>query len=253
MNMKVIKIGGKLVEDDKVLGCLCEKLAVYYPECVLVHGGGSIAGQLLKRLGIESRMHEGRRITDRETLEVTVMAYAGLANKKIVARLQAGGVKACGLSGCDMETVVSHKRQDDRIDWGFVGDIDRVDTGALALLLENGVMPVISPVTCTPEGQLLNTNADSVASAVAIALSGRYDTELVYCFDQPGVLRNVGDRSSVIPLIGIKEYEKLKAENVIYAGMLPKLENAFKTLRSGVRAVRLTSPENPEGGTVIRL
>lgn len=251
--MKVIKIGGKLIEDDTVLGCLCEKLAAYYPGCVLVHGGGNIAGQLLKRLGMEPRMHEGRRITDRETLEVAVMTYAGLANKKIVARLEAGGIKACGLSGCDMGTVVAHQRQDNRINWGFVGDIDRVNTEALALLLENGIMPVVSPVTCTRQGQLLNTNADSVASAIAIALSTKYKTELVYCFDQPGVLRDTGDKSSVIPFIDEKEYERLKAEQVIYAGMLPKLENAFKTLRAGVGSVRLTDPENPEAGTVIRL
>lgn len=251
VKVKVIKIGGKLIENDKILDCLCEKLTVYHPGCVLVHGGGSMAGQLSSRLGIETRMYEGRRITDLETLEVTVMAYAGLANKKVVACLQSKGVNACGLSGCDMGIVMSHKRKDASMDWGFVGDIDAVKAEALALLLEKGIMPVISPITYSREGQLLNTNADSVASAVAVALSGRYETELVYCFDKPGVLRDVEDGTSVIPEINEKRYTGLKSEGIIHSGMLPKLENAFKTLKGGVKAVRLCSPGDLEGGTVI--
>lgn len=249
--VKVIKVGGRLIEDEKILGCLCEKLAVYYPGCVLVHGGGSMAGQLSSRLGIETRMFEGRRITDLETLEVTVMAYAGLANKKIVACLQAKSINACGLSGCDMRLVTSHKRKDANMDWGFVGDIDAVGTDALVLLLERNIMPVISPITYSPEGQLLNTNADSVAAAVAVALSERYETELIYCFDKPGVLRDVEDRTSVIPEIDEKRYAELKSEGMIHSGMLPKLENAFKTLKGGVKAVRLCSPEDLEGGTLV--
>lgn len=249
--IKVIKIGGKLIEDDKVLGCLCDKLSVYYPHCVLVHGGGSMAGQLSSRLGMETKMHEGRRITDEATLEITVMTYAGLANKKIVSCLQSKKMVACGLSGCDMGVVVSHKRSNSGMDWGFVGDIDTVNEKMLALLLENGIMPVISPITCSPAGQLLNTNADSVASAVAIALSRRYETELVYCFDKPGVLKDAEDNSSVIPQMDRETYDVLRKEGYIHSGMLPKLENAFKTLESGVKKVRLTSPENPDGGTVI--
>ncbi len=256
MKVKIIKIGGKLVEDDAVLNGLNglnDRLAALWPGCLLVHGGGSMAGQLSAALGLEVRMHEGRRITDSRTLEVAVMAYAGLANKKIVAGLQARGVNACGLSGCDMGLVVSHKRERGEIDWGFVGDIDTVRTEALALLLENRILPVISPITCSREGQLLNTNADSVAGAVATALSSRYETELTFCFDKPGVLLDVNDEQSVIPRINKHDYRELLARGVLHSGMLPKLENAFKTLEAGVGSVRLTSPENLNGGTLLSL
>lgn len=249
--IKIVKVGGKLVENERILDELCNKLAVYYPSCVLVHGGGSMAGQLATRLGIETRMHEGRRITDALTLEVTVMAYAGLANKKIVACLQAKRINACGLSGCDMNVIVSHKRAITAIDWGYVGDIEQVKEEVLAFLLERKIMPVLSPITCSAAGQLLNTNADSVASATAIALSRKYETELVFCLDKPGVLRNIQDENSVIPFIGRKAYIELLKEKNIHAGMLPKLENAFKTLDAGVKKVRLTSPADLEGGTVL--
>lgn len=249
--IKVIKAGGKLIENEQVLDDLCNKLSVYYPYCVLVHGGGSMAGQLSARLGMETQMYEGRRITDASTLEVTVMAYAGLANKKIVACLQSKQVNACGLSGCDMGVVVSHKRAFTDIDWGYVGDIDRVKEEVLAFLLDRGILPVLSPITCSVTGQLLNTNADSVAAATAIALSRRYDTELVFCFDKPGVLEDMEDENSLIPLIDRKKYQELLEEKSIHTGMLPKLENAFKTLEAGVKRVRLTSPSDLEGGTVI--
>lgn len=250
--LKVIKVGGKLIEDDKILGCLCEKLSAYYPYCVLVHGGGSMAGQLSAKLGIETRMHQGRRITDKDTLEVIVMAYAGWVNKKVVACLQAKGVNACGLSGCDAGVVLSHKRKATEVDWGFVGDVDTVNVAFLTGLLEKRIMPVISPVTFDPEGQLLNTNADSVASAVACALSRSYETELVYCFDKPGVLRDVQDENSVVPVMDRLLYEQFLQEGRIHAGMIPKLENAFKTLTAGVQRVRLTHPDVLDQGTVIQ-
>ena len=251
--LKVIKIGGKLIENDSILSCLCDKLSACYPDCVLVHGGGSMAGQLSSRLGIETHMYEGRRITDRETLDVTVMAYAGLANKKIVAALQTRGVKACGLSGCDMGVVTSHKREIKDIDWGFVGDIDRVDAEMLGYLLERKIMPVLSPITFNREGLLLNTNADSVAAAVAIALGRLWGTELVFCFDKPGVLLDLDDENSVIPELDWTTYQQFLAEGLIHSGMIPKLENAFRTIAEGVEAVRLTNPENLSGGTVIKL
>ena len=249
--IKVIKVGGKLIENEQVLQDLCNKLSAYYPYCVLVHGGGSMAGQLSARLGIETRMHEGRRITDASTLDVTVMAYAGLANKKIVACLQSKRVNACGLSGCDMGVIVAHKRTVTDIDWGYVGDIDQVKEEVLAFLLEKEIMPVLSPITCSETGQLLNTNADSVAAATAIALSKRYDTELVFCFDKPGVLENIQDENSVIPLIDLEKSTVFLAEIIIHAGILHKWEIAFKTLDAGVKRVRLTSPSDLEGGTVI--
>lgn len=249
--IKVIKIGGKLIENEAVLAGLCDKLTKLYPDCVLVHGGGSLAGQLASRLGIETKMHDGRRITDRETLDVTIMAYAGLANKKVVAALQARGVDACGLSGCDMGIVVSHKREVKEIDWGYVGDIDRVKAENLAYLLDKKIMPVVSPITFDLSGQLLNTNADSVASAVAIALSRLYEVELVFCFDKPGVLTDIDDESSVIPSVNRTQYQEYVTQGVIHSGMMPKLENAFKTIDAGVKSVRLTNPDHLTGGTVI--
>lgn len=251
--IKVIKIGGKLIEDARALCCLCERLPAYYPHCVVIHGGGSMAGQLSSRLGIETHMQDGRRITDRETLDVTVMAYAGLANKKIVAGLQARGVNACGLSGCDMSIVRSHKRESREIDWGFVGDIDKVNGEALVHLLELGVMPVLSPITFDTQGQLLNTNADNVAGAVAIALSCFGETELVFCLDKSGVLLDVDDERSVIGELDRETYREYVEKGVIHSGMVPKLENAFKSLEAGVGLVRLTHPDHLEGGTLITL
>ena len=249
--INVVKIGGKLIENTAVLAALCDALKGLYPNCVLVHGGGTLAGKLAEKLGMEVHMHEGRRITDAGTLEVVVMAYAGLANKKVVAGLQRRGVNACGLSGCDMGVVLSHKRPVKDIDWGFVGDIDTVDAEKLSMLLESGVMPVLSPITYSKEGLLLNTNADSVASATATALSRIYEVKLTFCFDKPGVLVDVDDDSSVIPSINRTQFKEFKESGVIYSGMLPKLENAFKTIDAGVSSVRLTDPDHLSGGTVI--
>lgn len=250
---RVIKIGGKLIEDNHVLSGLCDELARCASECVLIHGGGSMAGQLSSRLGIPVIMHEGRRITGQETLEVTVMAYAGLANKKIVAALQSRGVNACGLSGCDMGVVRSHKREVKDIDWGFVGDIDEVNAEVLEDLLKKQIMPVLSPITFDQQGQLLNTNADSVAGAVARALSKISDVELVFCFDKPGVLLDVQDDTSVIAELNEEKYGQYLQQGLIYSGMIPKLDNAFQTLKAGVKAVRLTNPDHLQGGTLIKL
>ena len=250
--IKVIKIGGKLVENDESLNLLVDELSKSYPNCVLIHGGGSMAGQLATRLGIPTQMHEGRRITDSETLEVCTMAYAGVANKKIVSRLFANNIIACGLSGCDMGIVESHKREIKDIDWGFVGDVDKVNVSAIKMLLDNKILPVISAITCSKDGQLLNTNADSVAGAVAIALSEIYDVELVFCFDKPGVLLDVDDENSLIPVIDKAKHKELLAGGLIHSGMLPKLDNAFKTIAQGVKSVRLTSPNQIDGGTIIK-
>lgn len=249
--MRIIKIGGKLIENDTILSRLCDKLSAYYPDCILVHGGGSMAGQLSSKLGLEIKMHEGRRVTDKDTLEVAVMAYAGLANKKITAALQARGVNACGLSGCDMGVIISHKREVKEMDWGYVGDIDSVKAEVLTFLLEKKIMPVLSPVTCDLSGQLLNTNADSVASAVACAVGKWCETELIYCFDKPGVLTDVEDDHSVIPSLNRGLYEEYLAKGLIHSGMIPKLENAFKTLEMGVKSVRLTDMDHLDQGTVI--
>ena len=186
---KVIKIGGKLIEDNARRDSLCDAIAQMAgsTRIVLVHGGGAMAGKLASRMGVETHMHDGRRITDAATLEIAVMAYAGLANKKITASLQAKGVNSCGLSGCDMGIVLSHLRPVGDIDWGYVGDIEKVNAEAIHCLLGAGILPVISPITFDSSGQLLNTNADSVASGVAEALAAADEVEMVFCLDKPGV------------------------------------------------------------------
>lgn len=251
--IQVIKIGGKLIEHEQLLGELCDRLSAYYPHCILVHGGGSKAGELAARLGVGVKMYEGRRITDLKTLEITVMAYAGWANKRVVAALQARQMNACGLSGCDMGIVEAHRREIRDIDWGFVGDIDKVKGEQLRNLLNQKIMPVISPITFEQSGQLLNTNADSVAAAVAIALSQKEKVELVFCLDKSGVLKDIKDETSAVPFLDRTLYEEYRSQGFIHSGMLPKLENAFKTLEAGVATVRITCPSRLEGGTQISL
>ena len=230
MKIKVIKIGGKLIEDKAVLSSLCDALSSLGEKFVLVHGGGVMGSHLAKELGVEVKMHQGRRITDAATLDIAVMAYAGLANKRVVSALQRRGVNACGLSGCDMAVVKSHKRQVTDIDWGFVGDVDMVNDEVLAMLLEKGITPVISPITFSEQGDLLNTNADSVASAVAMGLARRFDVELVFAFDKRGVLLDVEDDDSLIETITPELYAELREAEKIHLGMIPKSDNAYKTI-----------------------
>ena len=251
MKIKVIKIGGKLIENSEVLARLCDGLSSLGEPFVLVHGGGVMGSQLATKLGVEVKMHEGRRITDEATLDIAVMAYAGLANKRVVAALQARGVNACGLSGCDMAVVKSHRRPVKDIDWGLVGDVDSVDADVMAMLLGAGVIPVVSPITFSPDGELLNTNADSVASAVAMGLAERFDVELVFTLDKAGVLLDVNDESSLIKTITPALYAQLRAEEKIHSGMIPKIDNAYKTIESGVDSVRITSPYDLSGGTLV--
>lgn len=251
MKIKVIKIGGKLIEDESVLQPLCDSLAALNEPFVLVHGGGVMGSRLAEQLGVEVKMHQGRRITDAATLDITVMAYAGLANKRVVSALQARGVNACGLSGCDMAVVKSCRRAVTDIDWGFVGDVDKADGRVLAMLLNAGVTPVVSPITMSAEGELLNTNADSVASAVAMGLAERYDVELVFTLDKSGVLLDVDDPESLIKTITPSLYAQLRDEEKIHSGMLPKIDNAYKTIDAGVDSVRITSPLDLTGGTLV--
>lgn len=250
--MKVVKIGGKLIENQSTLNSVAKALVALGDDpFILVHGGGAMATALAGKLGVEQRMHEGRRITDAATLELAVMAYAGLANKRVVATLAALGKPACGLSGCDMGVVRSVRRPVGEIDWGFVGDVVEVRGDVLADLMDKGISPVLSPITCSAEGELLNTNADSVAAAVAVAMADRGEVEAVMCLDKPGVLLDVDDPNSVIPQIDKTLYKELKSEGKIFSGMIPKLDNAFAMIASGVAAVRITDAAHLDGGTLI--
>jgi len=221
---------------------------------VLVHGGGRLATTLATRLGIESRMVNGRRITDQETLEVVTMVYGGLVNKQLVAQLQSRGVNAIGLTGADIDVIRSHRRPiKDGIDYGFVGDVDRVNGAQLSQLIESGITPVMAPLTHDGAGSMLNTNADTIASETAKSLADRYSVELVFCFEKPGVLSNPDDDTSVIARITRADFARLKSDGTISGGMLPKLENAFAAIDAGVERVIITSADalGQDCGTVV--
>ena len=221
---------------------------------VLVHGGGRSATAMASRLGIESRMVGGRRITDKAMLEVVTMVYAGLVNKNIVAGLQAQGVNALGMTGADMNILLSDKRPVGEVDYGYVGDVRRVDAAALSALIEMGVVPVIAPLTHDGRGSMLNTNADTMAGETAKALASRYEVSLVYCFEKRGVLRDENDDNSVIAEMTRQQFETYRAEGVVQGGMIPKLENAFDAIRHGVREVIITRADaigQPHEGTRI--
>ena len=263
--LNIIKVGGGVVENAASLASLLSQFARMEGRKVLVHGGGRLATSMATRLGIESRMVGGRRITDEEMLRVVTMVYGGLVNKNIVAGLQAKGVKAIGLTGADGDVIRSHRRplkrvkMDDgteqMVDFGFVGDVDKVDARLLASLIESGNVPVVAPLTHDGEGHILNTNADTIASSVACALAEHYDVTLTFCFEKAGVLRDADDDSSVIREINEASFARLKSEGIVSGGMLPKLENAFASLRGGVSEVVIThwSDLRHERGTVIRL
>ena len=252
--LTVVKVGGAVVEDEARLGSLLAAFAAISGRKVLVHGGGRSATAMAARLGIESRMVGGRRITDRSMLEVATMVYGGLVNKNIVARLQAADVNAIGLTGADGDVIRSHKRPVKDVDYGFVGDVDRVDGDMLSRLVEAGMTPVMAPLTHDGLGNMLNTNADTIAAETAKALAARYDVTLVYCFEKKGVLADPDDDDSLIPLITRADFERLVADGTISGGMLPKLENAFSAISSGVSRVNITLATAIDGlhGTIIR-
>lgn len=219
---------------------------------ILVHGGGKIATTVSKALGIEATMIEGRRVTDAETLKVVTMVYAGLINKTIVAKLQALGCNAFGLSGADGAFIRSRKRNPEPVDYGFVGDpiVGEFGLKSAKALIDAGFTLVAAPITMSEQCDLLNTNADTVAQTIAVGMSAAYPVELIYCFEKRGVLMNVEDENSVIPVITPTSFETLKAEGVVADGMLPKLQNAFKAIESGVKSVVVTSAETiGAGGT----
>lgn len=252
--LTLIKVGGKIVEEETTLYKLLDDFAAIEGYKVLVHGGGRSATKLAERLGIESHMVNGRRITDAETLKVVTMVYGGLVNKNIVAGLQARGINALGLTGADMDVIRSVKRPVKDIDYGFVGDVKQVNATLLGDLIAKCVVPVMAPLTHDGEGHMLNTNADTIAGETAKALSALFDVTLVYCFEKKGVLRDENDDDSVIPTINQVEFHQLVADGVIQGGMIPKLENSFEALEAGVSEVVITlaSAINEQGGTRIR-
>ena len=237
--LKIFKIGGGIIDDEAQLGHFLTELARIPSRKILVHGGGKGASQMLQSLGIEPQMVQGRRITDAATLDIVTMFYAGKTNKQVVAGLQAAGVNALGLSGADGNAIRAVRRPVKDIDYGFVGDLPEgsVEAGLLGTLLEAGLTPVLCAITHDGQGQLLNTNADTIASVLACALAPHYAVELHYCFEKDGVLRDVDDDASVIPQITAAEYQQLKAAGIIAAGMVPKLDNAFAALEAGVERV----------------
>jgi acetylglutamate kinase len=235
----VIKIGGNVIDDPVRLGKFLTDLSqINYPK-ILIHGGGKAASKLAERLGFSPAMVDGRRITDSETLKITVMMYAGLLNKEIVAKLQSLNVNALGLSGCDLNIIRASKRAVGDIDFGFVGDLfdGSVNANSLKLLLDGGIVPVFSAITHNGKGQLLNTNADTIASSVAAALSGLYDVQLNFCFEKRGVLSDPGNDASVIPSMTRTGYRRLLRTGKISKGMIPKLDNGFSAIGAGVGKV----------------
>ncbi len=253
-NITVIKVGGAIVEDEARLNdLLCRFASIDGPK-VLVHGGGRRATKVASALGIETKMVDGRRVTDADMLEVVTMVYGGLVNKNVVAQLQARGVNALGLTGADMNVILSHRRPlRNGVDYGFVGDVDQVDGQALTSLLERGVIPVMAPLTHDGKGSLLNTNADTIAAETAKALTPYFDVTLVYCFEKAGVLANPDDDNSVIPVITKADFAALTADGTISGGMKPKIENALAAVEKGVRRVIITKAEalGSNSGTTI--
>lgn len=263
--LNVIKVGGQIVEEPASLERLLKSFSSLEGDRILVHGGGRTATSIAASLGIETLMIDGRRVTDADTLKVVTMVYAGLVNKTIVAALQALGVDASGLSGADMDAIRSTKRppvkslDGNEVDYGYVGDVTRVNSTALASLIDSGTVPVMCPITHDGKGNLLNTNADTIASEVAAAMSSLtdaegnpvYDVTLTYCFEKAGVLRDADDDTTVIPHITSQDFDSLVAEGVVVKGMIPKLQNAFAALKRGVGRVVITRYDSLDGGTTV--
>ena len=256
--LTIVKVGGAVVENELQLSQLLKDFSAIEGRKVLVHGGGRKATKMAERLGIETQMVNGRRITDSDMLEVVTMVYGGLVNKNLVARLQANGINALGLTGADANAIRSHKRppvvvDGSPVDYGFVGDVDAADGNMLSRLIEAGITPVMAPLTHDGEGHILNTNADTIASETAKALAGIYDVTLIFSFEKKGVLSNPDDDDSVIPVITRTLFNEYKADGTISGGMLPKIENALNAVDAGVSKVIITLATAIDGkhGTII--
>lgn len=255
-HLTIIKVGGKIVENSESLNSLLKDFAAVEGKKLLVHGGGRSATQMAARLGVETKMVDGRRITDEAMLEVVTMVYGGLVNKRIVAGLQALGVDAVGLTGADMNIVLSDKRKVSAVDYGWVGDVKSVNAEAVATLIESGCCPVVAPLTHDGCGHMLNTNADTMAGEMAKAMAAHYDVTLMFCFEKPGVLADENDDSSLIPTITPAVLDDLKRRGVVSGGMIPKLDNAIACVSAGVESVVITQADriaDPYAGTKICL
>jgi acetylglutamate kinase len=258
MLLNVIKIGGNVIDDPQKLDKFLRDFSLLPVNKILIHGGGKIATKIAEKLGIETQMIEGRRITDKPMLEVVTMVYGGLVNKQIVASLQSKNCNAIGLTGADGGAILAKKRPVKSIDYGFVGDIEKVNSGFIENLLKNGVAPVFASLTYDIDGNMLNTNADTQASAIAVGMSQDFEVNLVYCFEKKGVLLDAENDDSVISEIRPDYYEELKASGAIFAGMIPKLDNAYAALEKGVKKVTICQAEqlveavkNGNAGTAI--
>ena len=272
--IQVIKIGGGVLENEAQRDAFLRQFAAIEGPKVLVHGGGRLATTMAERLGVETHMIDGRRVTDKETLDIVTMVYGGLVNKQVVAQLQTMGVNAIGMTGADGGWMKSIKRPiKNGIDYGYVGDVTEVNGAHLRTLLDNGLTPVIAPITFSADGLLLNTNADTVASQTAIAMAeamkregdrapqksadfsgtpqARGNVRLTFCFEKAGVLSNPDDEASVIARITPESYTQLKADGIISGGMIPKIDNAFAAIEHGVQSVRITHSNQIQGGTII--
>ena len=258
--LSIFKIGGKVIDDRNELDLFLENFANIPGKKILVHGGGKWVSEMCGRLGIEVKMTNGRRITDENTLEVVTMILPGLANKRIVATLQRYGCNALGLTGADGNTILAVKRPvKNGLDFGFVGDVEKVEISNVQSILKSGFIPVFTAMTHDKNGQMLNTNADTIASALAVALTREYHVDLYYCFEKSGVLRDLADDNSIISHIHEGNYNMLKSEGMIHTGMLPKVDNAFSAIEAGVNRVHIChygdvknlSEGNEEFGTQI--
>ena len=258
-SLYVIKIGGNIVDNPALLTACLNAFAIIEGHAILVHGGGKLATSLAKDMGIEQTMIEGRRVTDEQTLKIVTMVYAGNVNKNIVAQLQATGVNAIGLTGADGNLIQAHKRIHETIDFGFVGDVDTINKNLIHSLISNGMKLVVAPITHDKQGQLLNTNADTIAQSIAVAMADQYEVHLIYAFEQEGVLFDMQDPSSVVANMDQTMYDRLKAEKRIFDGMLPKIDNAFLALAGGVisviigKAEQLNALIKGNAGTTIKL
>lgn len=243
MKLKIIKIGGNVINNKDALSSFLADFSKIKEPKILVHGGGKRATEMISELGLKPKMVNGRRVTDKNTLEIVTMVYAGLLNKNITAQLQQNNCNAIGLSGADANTILAHKRAVKDVDYGFAGDVDVVNSKMIKIFVENNLTPVFCAITHDKNGQLLNTNADTIAAELAKGMSKHFEVELIYCFEKLGVLANVDDDATLIEKIDFISLSFLKKANIISDGMLPKIDNCFNALQNGVSKVIIGKPK----------